>query len=67
MQCIDSLIFVLYVCMFSHCSTAQELLGSSPDTQPVVFFRSVSFTELESLVDYIYRGSTQVENEPLML
>ena len=53
--------------MFSHCYTAQELLSSSPDTQPVVFFRSVSFTELESLVDYIYRGSTQVENEPLML
>ena len=26
----------------------------------MVFFRSVSFTELESLVDYIYQGRTQV-------
>ena len=26
----------------------------------MVFFRSVSFTELESLVDYIYKGRTQV-------
>ena len=26
----------------------------------MVFFRSVSFSELESLVDYIYQGRTQV-------
>ena len=38
----------------------QDLLTSSPESQPVVFFRSVSFTELESLVDYIYKGRTQV-------
>ena len=36
------------------------MLTTSPETTPVVFFRSVSFTELESLVDYIYKGRTQV-------
>ena len=35
-------------------------MTSSPETSPVVFFRSVSFSELESLVDYIYKGRTQV-------
>ena len=63
-QCNELELIVIDSLMFSHCYTAQELLSSSPDTQPVVFFRSVSFTELESLVDYIYRGSTQVKNEP---
>ena len=61
------LLFMCYGDVAIQCIDIQELLSSSPDTQPVVFFRSVSFTELESLVDYIYRGSTQVENEPLML
>ena len=41
-------------------SDIQDLLTSSPETSPVVFFRSVTFSELESLVDYIYKGRTQV-------
>ena len=38
----------------------QDLLTSSPDSQPVIFFRSVSFSELESLVTFIYSGKASV-------
>merc|ERR1712209_165643 len=38
----------------------QDILSSSADNHPVIFFRSVAFSELESLIEYIYRGSTNV-------
>lgn len=38
----------------------EDLLCSTPDQIPVIFFRDVSFTELESLVQFIYSGDTRV-------
>ena len=38
-------------------------MTSSPETSPVVFFRSVSFIELESLVYYIHKERTQVKTK----
>ena len=37
----------------------KDLLTSSPDAQPVIFFRSVTFSELESLVNFIYSGKAR--------
>ena len=45
---------------FSEIFSLQELLTSSPDAQPVIFFRSVTFSELESLVTFIYSGKASV-------
>ena len=45
---------------FSELFSLQELLTSSPDAQPVIFFRSVTFSELESLVTFIYSGKASV-------
>lgn len=43
----------------------QDLLSNHEDQVPVVFFRDVSFSEMEALVKYIYTGEVEVPGSSL--
>ena len=43
----------------------QELLSTAEDQLPVIFFRDVSFSEMEALVEYIYTGEVEVPGASL--
>ena len=43
----------------------QDLLGNYTEQMPVVFFKDVSFAEIESLVQYIYTGEVEVPGSSL--